>query len=41
MKNSLKQFMKKFPVFLNKNNGSNFYKSSYVINPNRVGGFVF
>ena len=34
MKNSLKQFMKKFPVFLDKNNGSNFYKSSYVINEN-------
>lgn len=37
MKNSLKQFMKKFPVFLDKNNGSNFYKSSYVINENFKG----
>ena len=37
MKNSLKEFMKKFPVFLNKNNGSNFYKSSYVINENFKG----
>ena len=34
MENSLKQFMKKFPVFLNKNGDSNFYKSSYVINDN-------
>lgn len=32
MKDSLKWFLSKFPFFLNKNEGSNFYKSSYVIN---------
>lgn len=34
MYNSLKSFMKRFPYFIDKNEGSNFYKSSNVINNN-------
>lgn len=34
MYNSLKSFMKRFPYFIDKNEGSNFYKSSNVINDN-------
>ena len=32
MKDSLKWLLSKFPYFLDKSNGSNFYKSSSVIN---------